>query len=88
MTKEQRNIIVEYVTSLVEDDVRSLSLRLTDRFFGDLPEALNLMSKNLQMDAILASAQSANDLFDLLDKIRDIATKELKKRGQGLKPTS
>jgi hypothetical protein len=86
MTKEQRSTVVEYAASLSEEDLRFLSLRLTERYSGDLPEALDRMSKHAKMDALLQTAESGMALFDLLDKTRDILAKETKKKGMPLKP--
>lgn len=86
MTKEQRAIVVEYISSLSEDeDVRFLYQRLSDKFTGDLPAALDEMSKNAKMDNLLASCNSASELFDLLDRIRDVLSKDIKKKSPGLK---
>jgi hypothetical protein len=86
MTKDQRAIVVEYISTLSEDDIRLLAQRLTDKLFGDVAEALNMMSKHPRMDSVLSSAVSAIDLFDFLDKTRDILNKEAKKKSPGLKP--
>ncbi len=85
MTKEQRNTVAEYAASLSEDELRFLLLRLNERLSGDLPEALNIMSRSPKMDALLQSTESAFELFDMLEKIRDVFAKEGKKKGVGLK---
>lgn len=85
MNKEQRATVVEYIFGLADDEVRLLYQRLVDKFFGDLAEALNTMSKNQKMDLLLGSTESANALYELLDKIRDVIGKECKKKLSNLK---
>lgn len=81
MNKEQRNTVVEYASTLSEEDLRWLALRLTDRLSGDLAEAVASMSRNFKMDALLQTAESCWGFYDLCDKIRDVLAKECKKRG-------
>jgi hypothetical protein len=85
MNKEQRNTVVEYTSTLSEEDLRWLTQRLSDRLVGDLPEALNYMSHSTKMDQYLGSANNSWELYDACDRIRDICTKECKRRGLSLK---
>jgi hypothetical protein len=85
MTKEQRIAVVEYAAALSEDELRMLTARLTDRFTNDLPEALEVMSRSTHMDAVLASTRTANELYDMCDKIRDVFSKECRRKGLLLK---
>lgn len=89
MNKEQRSIVVEYANSIPDDVLRTLTLRLFEKMADDTPEALNEMSKDRRMDSLLASAESASDLFAMLDNVRDILQKECRKKGLLLKlPTA
>lgn len=85
MTKEQKAIVTEYVSDLSDGPLRELTICLVDRLQDDLATALNFMSQNNEMDALLASMGSANDLFNTCDQIRDFCTKECKRRGVSLK---
>ena len=85
MNKEQRSVVVEYVSTLSEDELRLLTQRLTDRLQDDIPEALNMLSQSARIDQILVTAGSAWELFDFCDKIREVCTKECKRRGVPLK---
>lgn len=85
MTKDQRAIVVEYVATLSEDDIRTLYQRLSDKFSGDVPDALNVMSCDPRMDSVLGAAESSHDFFEILDKIREILGKEVKKKPSNLK---
>lgn len=86
MTKEQRSIVLEYASSLSDEEVRALAAIISENPTGDLSEALNFMSTNPNMDAVLASAESANQLWDLVEKTRDIILKESKRKTPVLKP--
>lgn len=85
MNKEQRSVVVEYVSTLSEEELRLLTQRLTDRLQDDIPEALNLLSQSARIDQILASTGTAWELFEFCDKIREVCTKECKRRGVPLK---
>lgn len=78
--KDFKTILVEFVSSLLDDELKVLCSRLVDRYGGDLAEALDLMAKRPQIDAILAAARTADELYQLCDVIRDIALRESKKR--------
>lgn len=80
MNKEQRSTVVEYVSSLSDDDLRYMTTRLTEKLQGDLPEALNIISKSQNMDDLFLSATTPNELFNLCDQTRDVMQKECRKR--------
>jgi len=81
MTKDQKNTVAEYASSLNDDDLRFLASRLNEKLYGDMPEALNAMSKNSKIDGVLSSAVSGEELFTICDQVRDVLIKECKKRG-------
>ena len=85
MLKEQKALVAEYITGLSDSDLCFLSSRLIDRLGGDLPDALNFMSKNPKMDECLASANGATELFNSCDSVRDVCSKELKRRNISLR---
>ena len=75
-----KNIVSEFVSTISDDDLRFVTTRLTDRMIGDLSEAINYISKNRGMDHFLGSSESAMELYDKCDQIRDQAHKECQKR--------
>lgn len=85
MTKEQRYIVAECVRQISDDDIRWLGLRLTEKLGGDLAEAVDFLSKSDKLDAYLKSATNSNELFEAIDRIKDIVVGECKKRGVALK---
>lgn len=85
MNKEQKSVVVEYISSLSDDLLKFHAMRLSEKFSGDLAESLNEMSKDRRLDELLASSVSAEDLFVLVDQIKDLVLKECKKKGLHLK---
>jgi hypothetical protein len=85
VNKDQKSIVLEYSSTLSDDALRLLTLRLSEKFSGDIGEALNEMSIDKKMDTLLASTESAEGLFIMLDHIRDVLQKECKRKGLLLK---
>jgi hypothetical protein len=85
MNKEQKSAVVEYISSLSEEALKFHAMRLTEKFSGDLAESLNELSKDKRIDSVLGSAESADELFSLLDQVRELILKECKKKGLHLK---
>lgn len=85
MNKDQKSVVVEYVSNLSEETLNFHAMRLSERYCGDLAESLDEMSKDHKMDELLSSAESADAFFVLVDQIRDVFLKECKKRGISLK---
>ena len=42
MNKDQKSIVLEYSSTLSDDSLRLLVLRLSEKFSGDIAEALNV----------------------------------------------
>ncbi len=75
-------VVVEFAGSISEEELYSLTNKLSERIAGDLSEAALFMSRYKAMDSILSSAKSADDFYDLCDQIRDVLQKECKKRNK------
>lgn len=82
--KDVKSFLVEYVSSLSDDKLHFLTTRLVEKLSGDLADALDEMSKDKKIDDILSNAGSSENLYNLLDSIRDIMVKESKKRDLSL----
>jgi len=85
MSKDLKTTVKEYAVGISEMELEHLTSRLTHRMSGDLPEALNRLSKNRGLDGVLSAAKSAEELFELCDMIRDILQQECRKKGLVLK---
>jgi hypothetical protein len=87
MLKDQKALVIEYALSLSEDELRSLTLKLTEKYSGDLADAVEFMSTDKRMDSILVAAPTADAFFTTVDHVRDVLQKECKKKGLLLKLT-
>jgi hypothetical protein len=76
-----RNTIVEFVSSLSDEDLRFLNSRLTERLQGDIAEALDFISHFKAMDAICSAATSSDEVYNICDQIAEFLQKECKKKG-------
>ena len=78
--KKPEILIRDYVGKLNEDNLKFLNSRLGQRLSGDLPEALNFLSGNHEMDRYLASAKTCDDLYEMTDLIEWAVGKECDRR--------
>jgi len=81
MNKDFKTIVTEYGNSLSDEELRWLAGRLTERLAGDLSDAINVISKNRRIDAVLSAAGSAEGLYDHIDQIRDSLQQLARKKG-------
>lgn len=82
--RKERTPVAEFVNSLYDEDLKFVGLRFIEKYSGDIPDALNFMSQFPEIDQYLSKADSAFELFDLCDHIKDVVLKEAKKRGMSL----
>ena len=80
MSRELKTTVREFANSVSENDLMFVTTRLADRFAGDIAEGLNFLSKNRSIDAILASARSADDFYDMLDLVIETLRQECDKK--------
>jgi hypothetical protein len=84
MKKDFRASVVEFVSTLSDEEVRFVASRLGDRYAGDMADALTYLGNKPAVDNILSSAANADELFDYCDGIREVAYKEIKRRAATL----
>lgn len=78
--KKPEVIVREYVSKLSDDNLSFLETRLTERYGGDVSEALELIGRSSELDKWLSTAKSGHEFFDMIDSITDCIDKEAKKR--------
>ena len=78
--KKPETVLREYVNRATDDTLKYLAGRLTQRLAGDLPDALNVLSESHDMDRLMHSAKSADELYDLADAVQATVERELNKR--------
>ena len=75
-----RNILIEFASSLSEDDLKFLYTRLNERLSGDVAEALDFMSHYKALDSQLSVAKSAFEVYNICDSVTEVLHKECRKR--------
>jgi hypothetical protein len=67
--RSSNSVLKEYVSSLSYKDLIFLKTRFTQRVGGDLGDAVNFISKNIEIDKWLLSAEGADDLYGMLEDV-------------------
>jgi hypothetical protein len=67
--RSSNNVLKEYVSSLSYKDLIFLKTRFSQRVGGDLGEAVNFISKNIEIDKWLLSAEGADELYSMLEDL-------------------
>jgi tripartite-type tricarboxylate transporter receptor subunit TctC len=75
----------EYVSRLSDENLLFLHSRFTQRLVGDLPEALEFISKTPEMDRWFSSAGSSEEFYVMVDELNEYIEREKKKRDELVK---
>jgi hypothetical protein len=78
--KKNDFVIREYASKLPFDTLRYLCERFKERIGPDLAEAIEVLSKSVEMDKILSSARDADEFFNAVDMIAFFVEKEYGRR--------
>ena len=78
--KDSRTVVQDYVSRLGDDDLKYLSIKLSDQTGGELGTVLNRLSRNRQMDELLRSAESAYEVYDVCDILKEQISREQRRR--------
>lgn len=70
----------EYSMKLTDEDLKFLNFRLTQRMGSDLADAINFVCKDSEMDKLLAGAESAIQIYEIMDDLHFCLEKERKRR--------
>lgn len=73
----------EYCQRLSDDNLKFLTGRLNQRLGGDVAEVLDFLSNVREIDRWLASAETSNDLYDMIDLVKASTVKEYDRRCNG-----
>jgi len=63
MTDDQKVVLVEYVGKVSDEDLRYIGVRLHERYYEDLSQAIDLFSRNDRVDKILSSVISSSTFY-------------------------
>lgn len=81
MNRETKSTVKEYVETLSDDELYHVYSRMREKLSGDLSEAINVMSTNRAMDALLGASRSADEFFQLCDDIEECLRYACRHRG-------
>lgn len=70
----------EYCQRLSDDNLKFMTGRLNQRLGGDVAEILDFLSNVREIDRWLASSNTSNDLFDMIDLVHSSVVKEYDRR--------
>ena len=70
----------EYCQRLSDDNLKFLAGRLNQKLGGDVAEVLDYLSNVREIDRWLASAETYDEIFEMIDFIHSAATKEYDRR--------
>ena len=72
----------EYLRRLPDDEVQFLSGRIGQKLGGDLGLAAELLQRDSSIDKMLQSLDSAEEWFDVVDRIGELAQYEISNRNK------
>lgn len=78
--KKNESVLLEYVLRLSDDDLRHLSMITNQNISGDRVEIANYVGHNKSIDRWLASADSSNEWFDMIDLVGEHVRSEMQNR--------
>jgi hypothetical protein len=70
----------EYCQRLSDENLKFLYGRLSQSLGGDIAEVFDYLSNVRELDRWLVSAETSDDLFEMLDLIQSSITKEYERR--------
>lgn len=76
------NIVKEYVKSISDSSLDDLFLKLQRKIGVDVADAADILSQDKDVDKWLASASSADEWFEMMDRVHDIIKKEVYSRNK------
>jgi hypothetical protein len=80
MIKKIDSAIKEYVCKLPFDSLKYLFDRFDERIGPDLSEAIDFVSKNPEVDRLLASAKNGDEFWATVDMVSGFVEKEFHRR--------
>lgn len=75
-SKNYESLVKEYVRRISDDELNYLNIRYVQNLFGDKAEVAHCLSRDKQIDKLLAAATDAEDWFDIVDYIGEYVNKE------------
>ena len=76
MSKELKTTVKEFASTLSDGELLFVTTRLSDRFVGDLADAIDVLSRCKTIDALLSVARSSDKFYQMLDQIYEVLRQE------------
>lgn len=76
-----RAVVLEYANSLSDEELSKMTMKLSERMCGDLPDVLEVLEGIKPIDTILNSARSGTEFYDMCDQITELFQNVARKRG-------
>jgi hypothetical protein len=70
----------DYARKLNDDELRFLSLRLSQRLGADLSEAIDVLQRNPDIDYWLSLSKNATEFYEMIDSVDALLQIEAKRR--------
>lgn len=84
--KKIDSVMKEYVSKLTFDNLKYLYDRFDERMGPDLSEAIELISKNPDIDRLLVTAKDYEEFWSVVDTASHFVEKEFMRRTPDLVP--
>jgi len=78
--KKNEQVFRDYFYRLSDENLKDLYSRLHFKYQGDMPEALDFLSENRDIDRWFIGAVSVQDLFGMIDSMQESVNREYAKR--------
>lgn len=78
--RKEISIVKEYLNKLSDDDIMFMIQRIEQPCCGELASISSMFEKDYEIDKWLCQSKSAQDWFDRIDLIVNMASVELNKR--------
>ena len=82
MKKKAPSSVKEYVQNISDSELNHVVQKTTQKLGGDYTDMAYTFQKNREVDDWLRSARSANDWFDMIDLLGEMAGREARYRDE------
>jgi len=78
--KKPEVYLKEYFQKISDEDLKYIHTRLDQRIGSDVAEVCEFFSESKEIDKWMLSAETSDQLYDMLDLVHTSASKEYEKR--------
>jgi hypothetical protein len=74
------DVLKEYVKRISDSEIAVLRTRFRQRLCGDMADIANILAKDAEVDAWLQESTTADEWFDMVDKLASFVDREFDRR--------